>query len=383
MRWQVALALLLSACTDRVIVGAGDCDGDPLAEGVPCWNLGDSLTIPIDFTPLSLRAARFTADDRASILVMGTAPTGVVTSALYSYADGGFGAPQRPSLYGCSAHPVAGELDDDAISDLLVDDCGEAVLLFHGTADGEFSGPVLHPMPGLTRTSAIADLDHDGYGDIVLLGVDPTSGAWQLSTAKGGPDGQAVATIATASASDGFDPAGFSLGDITGDGYDDAVLVAPGILDSARLVAGNRNGLAGSEPIDIGVVADRLSVAPLDENDALDVVVVSSVERGLVTLLGPRLRAGPKTSVPGLEVLKLSAVYDIDRDGLSDVVLVYEDRLDVWQAAGDGSFSRAATHVLDQPTEQIALADLDGDGATDLILGTFAMSTLQVVLAIR
>ena len=65
------------------------------------------------------------------------------------------------------------------------------------------------------------------------------------------------------------------------------------------------------------------------------------------------------------------------------MVLLAVDSPRVWIAKGrgDGSFNPPAVLEFETPVHQVALADVNGNGATDVVAGTFDSGTVTIRLA--
>src|SRR5690606_34696351 len=159
----LVLVLVAPGCVERLI-REQVCGDGRLAPGEVCLGQGLRSTVTIDtLAPLALRAADFDGDGRPDLMVLGLGPAGGVAARTWpGDGQGGFTAPLDPRVFGCSAHPVPGPVDDDAITDLLVDDCAPTVSLFRGTASGVFEPPITVLTGVSTSSSGLLDLDDDG-----------------------------------------------------------------------------------------------------------------------------------------------------------------------------------------------------------------------------
>lgn len=377
--------LLPTACVDRAIHATACRDGF-LERGEVCFA---EATVPLraGFHPLAMRMGDFDGDSHLDALVLGVTSEGSVTGQLApGDGRGHLGPAVDIGVFGCSAHPVPGDVDGDAATDLLVDECGPSVLIFAGGSDG-FGPPRSVPTGADTRTSAILDVDGDDDGDVMLLGSD-SGGLPTLVVALGDGRGAFAAPDASPMPAvlPGFDPAGFGVGDLDEDGHIDALLVDARPTGGFAWARGRGDGTFEPPlPVLESLAPGGAWVRDFDGDDHLDVLVRSAAAPELVLARGDG-RGGftpdARTEVPEPPPIA-AALGDIDLDGDDDLLFVYAERdiVEVWLGARGGTFEGPSEIEADGAPEQLALGDLDEDGALDLVVGTFADGGIRVILA--
>ncbi len=310
---------------------------------------------------------------------------------LHRKADGSFEQVDAESAgLKAQGHAVAcavGDYDGDGLNDLAVA-LDDAVLLFHNMGKGKFENATTEA--GLTaknRPTGITfiDFDHDGDLDLFITGAPAKSGdapnvlwrnngnktftEWTEPTGLGG-SGKTNAAILTDFNNDrAVDIA------VTGDGVSPVMYVNP------------REGKYPAQPIYEGEkLAESVGIAVLDFNKDgwMDIAVTHAGEPGLtlwrnVETANRQGRRFERVPLP-LQGAKRGwgvTPIDIDNDGWIDVAAIVETKtgpqVRVLSNLGDGTFEDVSKALgLDAvkftaPRGLIA-ADVDGDGAADLIV---------------
>jgi hypothetical protein len=267
------------------------------------------------------------------------------------------------------------------------------LLLVVPTCTGRPGQGLLAPAPGSpvaietgAGNVALADIDGDARADFVIAGGSPSAITIRWGDGKGGLLSRPSATVALAQA-----PGELALADFDRDGKIDLAVASHDTYDVVVLLGDGRGGFtpangspfassSGTAPHNHGLVA-----ADVDEDGRLDLVAVQSNDNTLAVLLGdgrggfsPRgsspAAAGPSPYPPALG--------DVDGDGHLDVAVpntgtgaYYREHqrlartITLLLGDGTGAFHPAPAsplEVADGPY-YVALADLDGDGALDLV----------------
>ncbi|MFI0960430.1 FG-GAP-like repeat-containing protein [Streptomyces sp. NPDC021080] len=167
---------------------------------------------------------------------------------------------------------AAGDVDGDGRTDLVVssgswDSDGRTVppprlQLLRGTAHGLVAGPLIAAADTVSADSvALGDIDHDGRLDVVF-GRSTAPGGGLVGVVRGTAGGFAERAALIGQNTPGVPGTGesgdrfgtdVSVGDVTGDGYDDVVAGVPGEDHAGRtdagtfaVLRGSRTGLSGS-----------------------------------------------------------------------------------------------------------------------------------------
>lgn len=376
-----AMTMAGPGCVDRALTPI-QCDDGVVVAGEACFG-DDHETLRIGFTPIALRAAPFDGDDTVDLLVTGIDAAGAVIGASSRVgADGALAAPQDAGVSGCSAHPAIGAANADAVTDLLVDACDDTMMVFLGETSGGFAAPVTVDVDVATKTSALADIDGDGTPDVIALGIagEAIALTWARGDGSGGYGPPAGTFVGQLGAPD--EPSGFSVGLFDGDTLPDVVLSHGDPNQPPQVALGT--GGAFAEPVPWDELPVSRGVASLDvDGDGDDELLVVRAEPAAFEVWRGRmgsLERVARTEMPPAQ-RRIVGGGDVDGDGALDFGFFdpASSDVDVWLGDGEGGWSHTATVDVGANVEQLAIVDLDGDHAAELIAGTFSGGTVTVV----
>lgn len=358
---RAALAVLLSAgacgpthadCDDQVCIGDGPC-------------LGAARIHETAIAPLHFVAADFDGDANVDVMAFGLDEAGAVVAEIHrGEGEGELADPVPSPAVGCSAYPVAGDLDGDAQADLVYPDCdGDALIFWSGSAS---SSRVDMPFP--LGTSAIDDVDGDGHADLVALG-----GA-QLVVVRGDASRTLVAAdafgLATAMA-----PSGVRTGDVDGDGELDAVTWTVDQPGSVALSRGHGDGtFAPAEPRALDTAAASIALGSLDDDGGLELVALAPAQHRLV--IDRADAASITTDVPRYRpaLAAIASAHVLVVDGFDPEVRYYA-------ATADGTLVEDGRLPTPHAAQSVLVPDLDGDGTADVLVGHFAGESFSLWLS--
>jgi hypothetical protein len=252
---------------------------------------------------------------------------------------------------------AARDLDGDGIADIAA--CMDrAFELFWGTGGGRFRQPGQHPAGQAAHGLALADFDGDGRNDMAVGGPE---GTFILLGTGGG----SMAPPVKAGPAAGAD---LMAVDLDGDGR----------LDLAASKAVLRNAGNGTFGPPASLAAPGyLSVAAgdIDGDGKLDLAVAGSQYGWFIDTPVAFFRNDGKGSFPDAALLEAKAAFvaagDFEGDGrieLARLSLEFSGRISFLRRAPDGTFAHAGISSIEAPPAPPEVADIDGDGASDIAL---------------
>ena len=358
-----SLGLLLAVDLDADGIDdllASGANGVAVLYGTHLWGLSDGREWALSGELRSLDTADLVIDGHPDLLVARTAGSGWTVELL---AGDGHGQLSSSSAIGVPFDPdlsALGDIDGDGRVDAVFgSSSGSGIAWVRVGLGGVLLAPQIL-MPGLVLSELIcADFNHDGFEDIVAL----DGAGLNLQVLAGGiapPSG--VTTIALPARA-----VALGSGDIDGDGWLD--LVAATDAPSLCWLRGSGPGLGSPATFPLQYTPNSIDVGRID-GDALDDVAFGTSEVGPVVRLGSA--AGPAVELIPAPTLSASGieVADADGDGRADLIFDVEFPTATVVAALRGNalgFESPNAWAMTQVPGLRSLADLDGDGALELL----------------
>jgi len=265
------------------------------------------------------------------------------------------------------------DLTNDGKPDVLIGTSAGLVLLT-GAGDSQFQ-PGRQILAGCWVLSlAVADFDRDGKPDIAAL----CTGSDMVLILKnaGNGDFQEVSRLPVSS----YQAHGVAVADFNRDGRLDLAVAQ---FNGVALFLGNGDctfaiaGELASDGTAISVLA-----ADFNADGIVDLAIANSLSSGVTIFLGSgggRFQPALKLSYgPGGYVRELAAA-DLNNDGALDLAAAYDYGLVVWFGAGDGSFRLGPFVPVGNSPLSIAVTDLNGDRAKDVVLGNYYNGEISIL----
>jgi len=380
------------------------------------------------YVPDSLAVADVNGDGNLDVVVANTCAGGSggvcagngVVGILLGNGDGTFQSAQvlQTAAYYATSVAVA-DLNGDGNPDIVVtdecastDNCVGVVAVFLGSGGGNFQPPQYCLTGGYAAVSvAVADIDGDGKPDVVIAnrGVDINNNSGLVSVLRGNGDG----TLQNAQTynSGGVFAGNVTVADVNKDGHPDVVVLNQcttnaGCNDasdsSVGILLGNGNGTFQTAQVydSGGILPVAMTIADVNGDSYPDLIVANryqaggdgSVNSSVAVLLGNgdgTFHTAHTYNSMG-NTAQSVAVADVNGDGKPDVLVSNwtlssldgsSDAVAVMLGRGDGSFHAAPTYSPGGALQNnsAAMADLNGDGKTDLVVTSECLTLLNCV----
>ena len=214
----------------------------------------------------------------------------------------------------------------------------QELVVFPGNGSGGFGAPIVTAITGLNsvQIEVAGDLNGDGIPDVVITGTDPIQGIAEIGVMLADGTGKFKAPVFTRSSLAGL----MVLGDFTGDGKIDLVVLEPGI-PGINVFPGKGDGTFGSPVNSPYIISRCAAVGDFNKDGKLDLTTGESVflGNGDGTFQAP-IALGGSCDV---------AVGDFNNDGFPDIVtggLAFGNATSIFLSEGNGKFTNVANYSL-------------------------------------
>lgn len=275
-----------------------------------------------------------------------------------------------------------GELNDVPGRSLLLTAC---LLLLSSIAPAQFETRASAVVPAAVNSVAVGDFNGDGRLDVAAVDYIPNPGVTIL---LGNGDGTFTGSLTYPA---GTQPYYVATQSLRNNGILDLV-VEDTLTEDVYVLLGNGDGtFQPAVPYaTYGYPHSNVVIGDFTGDGIPDIAVVSDVISGcscLSVLPGNgdgSFQAAIVTDIPyGIAGQAIAAGY-FNADTKLDLVIVGffggSAGADILLGNGDGTFTPRAFHATDQEPESVTVADLRGNGKTDVVVGNFIGSTISVLL---
>lgn len=328
--------------------------------------------------PMSLATGDVNKDGRPDLAVANKGSSTV--SVMWSAGDGSLLPRGNYSVGYYPVSVVLTDLNQDTCLDLAAANWhSETVSVGLGRPDGYFQSRVNYKAGPEPAFLSAGDLNGDGIQDLVVA----NSGSDSVSVLLGKGDGTLHPRVSCAA---GTSPSGLAIGEVTGDGHLD-LLVAHGWSSNVRVLPGNGDGTFGSGTT-LSVFGTCLTLGDLSGDGLLDLAVGDSQSDSVRVLLGAgngtfQIATSLRTGMGPYSI----AIADMNGDGNPDLIVGNEGSyqascrtVSVLPGNGDGTFGAKTDFGAARTPAAVAVVDLNGDASPDVVVADNTGNRVAVLL---
>ena len=277
---------------------------------------------------------------------------------LLNQGGGQFHDQLAAGLSGAIGIPNVLDFNLDGIPDVVVEEqqVPGQLVSFAGKGDGSFTKVASVNTPGLAQLVS-GDFDHDGFPDLAgPSGLEPSTITYFFGDGRGNFAAQAVV---------GPEGSVAAVGDFNGDGFPDIVIPDRFNFVSLSLGRTDRNF---PSPVSLApATMTNLSTGPITKGGLPAIFVGGDFIDNIPGTVFENLGNGSFQLAANTDPSSF-LIADLTGKGVVDL-LGGNTNLEIWPNNGTFNFSRSSI-TFQQPTGDVTVADMDGDGFPDIVSTT-------------
>ena len=338
--------------------------------------------------PVAVVAADVNADGKPDLIVANSTSNNV--SILLGNGSGGFTLSSMVATGGTDPVALAvGDVNGDGKPDIVVaDKCSNNVSIMMVNCSGRYTNSSTVSVVTATNAIALVDVNGDGILDLVTTNY----GSNNVSVLLGNGNGTFTAASGSPLASGGTGPDALAVADVNNDGRPDLVSGNFTSNNVSVLLGngnGTFTPASGSPVASGGTGPDSVGVLDVNGDGKPDIIVANSTSNNVSVLLGNgtgtfTVAAGSPVASGGTSPSAL-VVADVTRDARPDIIVANagSNTVSVLVGSGSGSFTPTSSSPLGSGGSNpavVAVGDVNGDGIPDLVVGNYNSQNVSILL---
>ncbi|HLL56116.1 MAG TPA: FG-GAP-like repeat-containing protein, partial [Myxococcaceae bacterium] len=269
--------------------------------------------------------------------------------------------------------PVAvavADLDRDGKGEVLVVNAsggtgGVGTLQIFEWSSGTTFIPLPNTLLGMSSSGiAVGDVNGDGRADVVVTNAGNNSLTTLIGNGSGGFSSTVTSTLTGVTG-----PQRVVLGEVTGDGRVDAVVLNAGSGNVSVLAGNNAGSFSSATTLNTGATPVSIALGTLNGDARLDLVVANQSPDSFSVFHndGTTIGFSSSTSYPLTNLPLAIGVAELTRDNIKDVVVAQYDEVKIYRGTGS-SFTRSFSTSGVSQARDLVLADIVQDGYADVLV---------------
>ena len=354
-----------------VLMGAGD------------GTFAPPVTYSVGSRPESLTVGDLNGDGAGDLVAANL--NNDTVSVLLGYGDGTF-APHV--TYEAGGAPVAvslGDVNVDGTLDIVTADRygDDTVSVLPGNGDGTFGEKIGLSVGRAAMGVSLGDMNGDEFADFVVVvdgqGYYSSPDEVQVRFGRGNGTWWTEQQLPIGVSH----PIDAALADFNADGHVDIATVNQNTDNLSVLLGAGDGSFADQVLYPVGDWPQSVAAADLNGDGVPDLVTADADDNTVSVLLANDDGTfADRIAYPARPNVTAVAIGDLNGDGAADIATadLWDDSVSVFLGAGDGTFADAVTWSLGNSPTALAIGDVNGDSATDIVAAGSSPGSVSILL---